>query len=336
MEAVVKKVVPQARVCVGHGQMDAEKLEQIIVDFIDYEYDVLIATTIIESGIDIPNANTIIINNAHSFGLSDLHQLRGRVGRSNRKAYCYLLAPPLSSINPEARRRLQAIETFADLGSGFHIAMQDLDIRGAGNLLGAEQSGFIADLGYETYQKILNEAVHELKDEEFADLYADEVKNNDKQHQFVDDCQIDTDLELLFPTYYIENISERMSLYRELDNLNNEEELQAYEQRLTDRFGKLPEESLYLFNALRMRWLAMQLGFEKIVLKNEKLIGYLVYNLKSVYYQTDTFGAILSYMAAHPRICQLKEQNGKRLVAMKGVTKIDEAYKILLEIQSLK
>jgi transcription-repair coupling factor (superfamily II helicase) len=214
--------------------------------------------------------------------------------------------------------------------------MQDLDIRGAGNLLGAEQSGFIADLGYETYQKILNEAVHELKDEEFADLYADEVKNNDKQHQFVDDCQIDTDLELLFPTYYIENISERMSLYRELDNLNNEEELQAYEQRLTDRFGKLPEESLYLFNALRMRWLAMQLGFEKIVLKNEKLIGYLVYNLKSVYYQTDTFGAILSYMAAHPRICQLKEQNGKRLVAMKGVTKIDEAYKILLEIQSLK
>jgi len=335
LEALVKRVVPQARVCVGHGQMDAEKLEQTIVDFIDYEYDVLIATTIIESGIDISNANTIIINNAHNFGLSDLHQLRGRVGRSNRKAFCYLLAPPMSMLTPEARRRLQAIETFADLGSGFHISMQDLDIRGAGNMLGAEQSGFIADLGYETYQKILNEAVHELKYEEFADLYADEVKEHDKDHKFVTDCQIESDLELMFPTNYIENVSERMTLYRELDNLNTEEELNAFEQRLEDRFGKMPEESLQLLIALRLRWLAMQLGFEKVVLKNERLIGYMVSNLKSAYYQTDTFGAVLTYMASHPRNCQLKEQNSRRSVSIKNIKTIEEGYSVLAEMRKL-
>ena len=333
LEDMVKKVVPQARICVGHGQMDPVKLEKIIVDFIDYEYDVLIATTIIESGIDISNANTIIINNAHSFGLSDLHQLRGRVGRSNRKAFCYLLSPPLSSLNPEARRRLQAIETFADLGSGFHIAMQDLDIRGAGNMLGAEQSGFIADLGYETYQKILNEAVHELKDEEFAELYADEIKEHANDHKFVTDCQIESDLELMFPTDYIENVSERITLYRELDNLNTEEELMAFEQRLIDRFGSLPEEALRLLTALRLRWLAMQLGFEKVVLKNERLIAYLVYNLNSPYYQTDTFGAILSYMTTHPQNCKLKEQNSRRSVSIKNIKTIEEGYEVLIDMQ---
>lgn len=335
LEALVKKAVPQARICIGHGQMDPDKLEQIIVDFIDYEYDVLIATTIIESGIDIPNANTIIINNAHSFGLSDLHQLRGRVGRSNRKAFCYLLAPPLSSINPEARRRLQAIETFADLGSGFHIAMQDLDIRGAGNMLGAEQSGFIADLGYETYQKILNEAVHELKDEEFADLYADEPTSTDKAHQFVTDCSFESDLELLFPTNYIENVSERITLYRELDNITTEHDLNAFEQRLEDRFGKLPQEAMQLFIALRLRWLAMELGFEKVVLKNERMIGYLVSNLKSNYYQTNTFGAVLGYMAMNPRSCQLKEQNSRRSAIIKPIKTIKEGYAVFVEIQKM-
>ncbi len=350
LEAIVKKTVPQARIAVGHGQMNPEKLEEIIVDFIDYEYDVLIATTIIESGIDIPNANTIIINNAHQFGLSDLHQLRGRVGRSNRKAYCYLFAPPMTSLTSEARRRLQAIETFADLGSGFHIAMQDLDIRGAGNLLGAEQSGFIADLGYETYQKILNEAMHELR-EEIAHHPEEGLQNTPVSQQignesaiqspppvggdiggWILDCQIDTDLELMFPTDYIENVSERMTLYRELDNIDNEADLQAFAKRLEDRFGKLPKEAEQLLIALRLRWLAMQLGFEKVVLKNERMIGYLVSNLKSGYYQTNTFGKILTYMATHPRDCQLKEQNTRRFVSIKNIKKIDQAYEILINM----
>ncbi len=320
----VRKAVPKARIAVGHGQMEADKLEEIIVDFIDYEYDVLIATTIIESGIDIPNANTIIINNAHRFGLSDLHQLRGRVGRSNRKAFCCLLAPPMSSITPEARRRLQAIETFADLGSGFHIAMQDLDIRGAGNMLGAEQSGFIADLGYETYLKILNEAMHELSVES-GELRIE--SENSTLHSL--DCQIESDLELMFPTAYIENGSERMSLYRELDNLNNERELQDFIRRLEDRFGKLPEEALSLITALRLRWLAMRLGFEKLTLKNGRMIGYLVYNLQSDYYRSDTFGAVLNYMASHPRDCVLKEQNGKRMVSVRNVESVERAFDIL-------
>jgi transcription-repair coupling factor (superfamily II helicase) len=332
LASVIKKAVPQARIAIGHGQMEADKLEGIIVDFIDYEYDVLIATTIIESGIDIPNANTIIINNAHQFGLSDLHQLRGRVGRSNRKAYCYLLAPPMSSLTTEARRRLQAIETFADLGSGFHIAMQDLDIRGAGNMLGAEQSGFIADLGYETYLKILNEAMHELSMEN-RELTTDNEKQKENNSQFSLDCQIESDLELMFPTSYIENISERMSLYRELDNLTNERELQAFVQHLEDRFGKLPEEALSLITALRLRWLAMRLGFEKLTLKNERMIGYLVSNLNSSYYQSDTFGAVLGYMATHPRDCVLKEQNGKRMVSIKNVKSVERAFDILKQME---
>ncbi len=334
LEAMVKKAVPKARICVGHGQMDPEKLEQTLVDFIDYEYDVLIATTIIESGIDIPNANTIIINNAQSFGLSDLHQLRGRVGRSNRKAYCYLVAPALSSLKQDQRRRLEAIETFADLGSGFHIAMQDLDIRGAGNMLGAEQSGFIADLGYETYQKILNEAVHELKHEEFAELYAEDIQKESK-HAFVTDCQLESDLELMFPTDYIENVSERMSLYRELDSLKTEDELTAFYQRLKDRFGTPSKEVDQLMTAIRMRWLAMLLGFEKVVLKNGMLIGYLVYNLNSAYYQTDTFGAVLNYMASHPQNCKLKELNSRRSVSVRNIKTVEEGYGLLKEVQQM-
>ncbi|HNX89842.1 MAG TPA: transcription-repair coupling factor, partial [Paludibacteraceae bacterium] len=328
IEAMIKRLVPGCRVAVGHGQMPAEKLEEVIVDFIDYEYDVLVATTIIESGIDIPNVNTIIINSAHRFGLSDLHQLRGRVGRSNRRAYCYLLAPEMSLLTPDARRRLQAIETFSELGSGFNIAMQDLDIRGAGNMLGAEQSGFIADLGYETYQRILNEAVHELKDEEFAELYADERVDKDRSKAYVTDCQIDTDLELMFSSEYIENVSERINMYRELDNLENENELNAFQLQLEDRFGKLPQQAIDLMLIVRLRWNAMRFGVEKLVLKNGQMIAYLVSNLKSTYYQSDEFGRLLQYMARNPRICRLREQNGKRSVIFTDINNIQKAFHI--------
>ena len=332
IEAMIRRLVPGCRVAVGHGQMPADKLEEIIVDFIDYEYDVLVATTIIESGIDISNANTIIINSAHNFGLSDLHQLRGRVGRSNRKAFCYLLAPEMSLLTPEARRRLQALETFAELGSGFNIAMQDLDIRGAGNMLGAEQSGFIADLGYETYQKILNEAVHELKDEEFADLYADERAENATSTAFVNDCQIDSDLEVMFSGEYIENVSERISLYRELDNIDKESELLEFEKRLEDRFGKIPTEGQSLILVVRLRWLAMRLGIEKLVLKNERMTAFLVSNPQSPYYQSEPFGRLLQYMTSHPRKCQLREQNHRRSVIFSDVKTVEKAFEMLSDI----
>ena len=326
IEAMIKRLVPGCRVAVGHGQMPADALEEIIVDFIDYEYDVLVATTIIESGIDIPNVNTIIINSAHRFGLSDLHQLRGRVGRSNRKAYCYLLSPEMSLLTPDARRRLQALETFAELGSGFNIAMQDLDIRGAGNMLGAEQSGFIADLGYETYQRILNEAVHELKDEEFAELYADERAESKGAAVYVTDCQIDTDLELMFTDEYIENVSERISLYRELDNIENESALAEFQRNLEDRFGKIPKQGAGLMLVVRLRWLAMRYGVEKLVLKNGQMSAYLVANLNSPYYQSDEFGRLLQYMAAHPRTTKLREQNGRRSVVFMDVKTIEAAW----------
>jgi len=331
IEAMIRRLIPGCRVAVGHGQMDAHKLEEIIVDFIDYEYDVLIATTIIESGIDIPNVNTIIINSAQNFGLSDLHQLRGRVGRSNRKAFCYLIAPETSLLTPEARRRLQAIETFAELGSGFNIAMQDLDIRGAGNMLGAEQSGFIADLGYETYQKILNEAVHELKDEEFADLYADERAENES-NAYVTDCQIDSDLEVMFSADYIENVSERISLYRELDNISSESELLEFEKRLEDRFGKIPSEGQSLVLVVRLRWLAMRYGMEKLILKNERMTAFLVSNPQSPYYQSEVFGQLLQYMTTHPRICKLREQNHRRSVIFSDVTSVERAWELLSSV----
>ena len=332
IEALIKRLIPGCRVAVGHGQMPADKLEEIIVDFIDYEYDVLVATTIIESGIDIPNANTIIINSAHNFGLSDLHQLRGRVGRSNRKAFCYLLAPEMSLLTPEARRRLQAIETFAELGSGFNIAMQDLDIRGAGNMLGAEQSGFIADLGYETYQKILNEAVHELKDEEFAELYADERAENESSTVFVTDCQIDSDLEVLFSADYIENVSERISLYRELDSIQDEASLVEFEKRLEDRFGKIPTEGQSLMLVVKLRWLAMRYGVEKLVLKNEQMTAFLVSNPQSPYYQSESFGRLLQYMTTHPRKCQLRERNMRRSVVFMDVKTVEKAWEIFTEV----
>lgn len=331
IEAMIKRLIPGCRVAVGHGQMPANDLEEIIMDFIDYEYDVLIATTIIENGIDIPNVNTIIINSAHRFGLSDLHQLRGRVGRSNRKAYCYLLAPEMSLLTPDARRRLQAIETFSELGSGFNIAMQDLDIRGAGNMLGAEQSGFIVDLGYETYQRILNEAVHELKEEEFAELFAEE-RAGKRQTAYVTDCQIDTDLEVMFSDEYIENTSERISLYRELDNIENESELVEFQKNLEDRFGKMPKKSLTLLLVVRLRWLAMQFGIEKLVLKNGQMIAFLVSNHQSPYYQSDEFGRLLQYMTNNPRKTKLRENNGKRSVVFMNIKSVEEAWNVMENI----
>ncbi|MFR9003422.1 MAG: transcription-repair coupling factor [Parabacteroides merdae] len=333
MEALVKREVPDARIAVGHGQMEPEKLEKIILDFVNYEYDVLIATSIVESGIDVPNANTIIINNAQQFGLSDLHQLRGRVGRSNRKAFCYLLSPPLSSLTQEARRRLQAIENFSELGSGIHIAMQDLDIRGAGNMLGAEQSGFIADLGYETYQKILEEAVDELKAEEFADLYSNVTENRpDTGSEYVRETYIESDLELMFPPTYIPNDSERVSLYRELDKMEEERDILAFTERLKDRFGKVPKEGKELIRVVRLRRMAKTLGMEKVILKKGQMSIFLVTNPESPYYESEAFDKLLGFIQKHPRECTLREQNGKRSIVIKNVPTVEVACNYLDEI----
>lgn len=326
LEFMVRKCVPGVRTATAHGQMDGDKLEKIIIDFMEYEFDVLICTTIIESGIDIPNANTIIVNNAHQFGLSDLHQLRGRVGRGNKKAYCYLLAPPLNTLTPEARRRLQAIENFSDLGSGFNISMQDLDIRGAGNMLGAEQSGFIADLGYETYQKILGEAVQELKDEEFSDLYSEEqISNRDGSHTYVSDCTVESDMEMMFPDSWVPGSSERMQLYREMDNLETEAEIIAFENRMTDRFGPVPEVASRLIEVIRLRRIAKSLGMEKIVLKNNQMICYFINNPMSAFYKSKTFDNILEYLRNNIKRTKLREQNGKRSMVIENIENIDNA-----------
>ena len=339
LEAMIKRNIPDCRVCIGHGQMEPEKLEKIIFDFVNYDYDVLLATTIIESGIDIPNANTIIINQAQNFGLSDLHQMRGRVGRSNKKAFCYLLAPPLTSLTPEAKRRLQAIENFSDLGSGIHIAMQDLDIRGAGNMLGAEQSGFIADLGYETYQKILAEAVKELKEDEFADLYAEELQAAGEEkisgENFVDECLVESDLELLFPNEYIPSSSERMLLYRELDGLELDKDVLAFKSRLEDRFGKVPREGQELLRIVPLRRMAKRLGAEKVFLKAGRMTLFFVSNPDSPYYQSAAFGKVIDYMGKNPHYCNLREQNGKRSMVIKNVETVETAVSILQEIVSL-
>ena len=339
LKAMIERNIPDCRVCIGHGQMQPEELEKIIFGFINYDYDVLLATTIIESGIDIPNANTIIINQAQNFGLSDLHQMRGRVGRSNKKAFCYLLAPPLSSLTPEARRRLQAIENFSDLGSGIHIAMQDLDIRGAGNMLGAEQSGFIADLGYETYQKILAEAVTELKNDEFADLYADEIKAGDEVisgEGFVDECTVESDLELLFPNEYIPSSSERMLLYRELDKLELDKDVDDFKARLIDRFGAIPPEGEELIRIVPLRRIAKRLGIEKIFLKSGRMTLFFVSNPDSPYYQSEAFGKMIGYMSRYPRQCNLREQNGKRSMIIKDIKDVQSAVRELQEITSIQ
>lgn len=332
IEQKIKALIPGVRVGIAHGQMPTTQLEQTITDFIDYDYDVLIATSVVESGIDIPNVNTIIVNNAHMFGLSDLHQLRGRVGRSNKKAYCYLIAPALDTLPQDAKRRLQAIETFADLGSGFNIAMQDLDIRGAGNILGAEQSGFITDLGYETYQKILNEALTELREEEFADLFADD-KNN--VTAFVTDCYIESDMELLLPNWYVESQTERMSLYRELDNVQNDKALKDFEQRLEDRFGKIPDEAHNLFTMVRLRWLAQQYGVERLSMKRGKVNAFLVTNEKSNFFESKEFERMLQYCMKNYRQCSLSEKDGKRLFTINGITDIKQAYDIFTAINGI-
>ena len=331
LAALITRNVPDARVCIGHGQMPPEELEKVIMGFVNHDYDVLIATSIVENGIDIPNANTIIINAAHNFGLSDLHQMRGRVGRGNKKAFCYLLAPPLSGLTPEARRRLQAIENFTDLGSGIHIAMQDLDIRGAGNLLGAEQRGFIADLGYETYQKILGEAVHELKTNEFADLIMGDAGDDGKisGEGFVEECAVESDLELLFPDEYIPTSSERMLVYRELDSLESDEELKKFRTRLTDRFGPVPPTGEELLRVVPLRRMGKQLGIEKILLKGGQMALYFVSNLESPYYESAAFGRVMNYTAMSPYECRFRELSGKRSLLIKGLKTVEEALAVL-------
>ena len=331
---LIHKYVPDARVAIGHGQMKPEELEKIIMGFINHDYDVLLSTTIIENGIDIPNANTILINDAHRFGLSDLHQMRGRVGRSNRKAFCYLLSPPKSLLQPDARKRLEAVENFAELGSGFNLAMQDLDIRGAGNLLGAEQSGFMEDLGYETYQKILNQAVTELRNEEFSDMYAEEIAKGKDVHGdvFVEDCSLESDLEMYFPDNYVPGSSERMLLYRELDNIESDAELEAYRKRLEDRFGKIPHEGEELMQVVPLRQLGRKLGCERIFLKQGMMKMQFVSNTASPFYRSSTFTKVFTYATSHPTRCRLREFNGKNLMQMKNVTSVGEAVGILRDM----
>lgn len=331
---LIHKYVPDSRIAIGHGQMPPEELEKVLMGFMNYDYDVLLSTTIVENGIDISNANTMIINDAHRFGLSDLHQMRGRVGRSNRKAFCYLLAPPKSSLTPEARRRLEALENFSELGSGFNLAMQDLDIRGAGNLLGAEQSGFMEDLGYETYQKILNQAVTELKNDEFQDIYAEQMAqgNDISGEEFVEDCAIESDLEMYFPDNYVPGSSERMLLYRELDNINDDNDLEAYRQRLIDRFGEIPHEGLELMQVVPLRRLGKRLGCEKISLKQGKMNMQFVANPESAYYQSRTFSAVINYVGNYPRRCDFKQVGTRRLLTISEIPTVEAAVSVLREM----
>ncbi len=339
LENMIHRLVPDARVVVGHGQMSPEELEKRIIDFTNHDYDVLLATTIIESGIDMPNVNTIIINNAQNYGLSDLHQLRGRVGRSNRKAFCYLTIPPERPLTPVAMRRLNAIESFSDLGSGIQIAMQDLDIRGAGNLLGAEQSGFIADLGYETYQKILKEAVLELKTQEFADTFeqqeSEESKISGSEVEYVNDCTIDTDLELFFPSTYVPQESERISLYRELDNMESDKEVSEFEDRMRDRFGPIPKIAAELIRIVPMRRIARTLGVEKVALKQGNLYLYFVGKENAAYYNSNAFGRCLAYLQSEPRRCKLRDVNDRCSFLITGVKSVSEALALLQHIAAM-
>ena len=310
---MVQRLVPDAKIGVGHGQLDGKKLEKLMLAFINGEFDILVSTTIVESGLDVPNANTIFINNANNFGLSDLHQMRGRVGRSNKKAFCYFITPEFSAMTQEARKRITAVEQFTELGSGFNIAMKDLEIRGAGDLLGAEQSGFINDIGFDTYQKILNEAIEELKENEFKDLYKDDKKDK----EYVKDISIDTDFELLFPDDYVNSIAERLNLYTELNTLKTEEELKGFESRIIDRFGKLPVQVVDLLNSVHVKWIATKVGFEKVVMKHGKFIGYFISDQNSVYYQSTVFAKVLQFVQTHSTLCKMKEKqtrNGLRLL----------------------
>ncbi|MBR7154459.1 MAG: transcription-repair coupling factor, partial [Paludibacteraceae bacterium] len=345
IEHKIHKLVPEARIITAHGQLPAGEMEERLEAFINYDYDILLSTTIIESGVDIPNVNTILIFGANHYGLADLHQLRGRVGRSNRKAYCYLIAPEKELLTEDARRRLEALSTFAELGAGFNLAMQDLDIRGAGNMLGAEQSGFIADLGYETYQRILNEAVEELREElalndENGDASLNDANGANATHQWCADAQLETDIAVCFPTEYIENISERITLYRELDTLRSEEQLLDFRKKLIDRFGVLPEPAEELLDVVRLRWLCCRLGVEKILLKGERMTMYLVQH-KDAYWQSEMFGNIVQYAVTRPERCSLHEERdkkgiptGRRYITITNVKTIAGAIRLLSKIES--
>ena len=312
---MLQRLVPGAQIGIGHGQMDGKKLEQLMLSFMNGEFDVLVATTIIESGLDVPNANTIFINNANNFGLSDLHQMRGRVGRSNKKAFCYFITPPYSAMTDDARKRIQALEVHSDLGSGFNIAMKDLEIRGAGDLLGGEQSGFINEIGFDTYQKILNEAIDELKENEFKSLY--EEQTSKEPQVFIKDTQIDTDFEILFPDDYVNNISERLNLYNKLGALKTSEELEQYEKELVDRFGNLPTQVNDLLDSVRIKWIAASLGLERLIMKHQKMVGYFIADQQSGFYQTANFTKVLQTVQQQPKLGTLKEKqtkNGLRLL----------------------
>ena len=328
---MIQRLVPNAKVGIGHGQLDGKKLEELMLAFMEGEFDVLVATTIIESGLDVPNANTIFINNANNFGLSDLHQMRGRVGRSNKKAFCYFITPPYSAMTEEARKRIQALTQFSELGSGFNIAMKDLEIRGAGDLLGGEQSGFINEIGFETYQKIMNEAIEELKENEFKDLYQDENDNETKE--YVKDLQIDTDYEILFPDDYINNITERLNLYNELSQIKDEATLQQFEQKLIDRFGALPKPAIALLNSVRIKWKATAIGLEKVVIKQGKMVGYFISDQQSDFYQTSRFMKVLQFVQQNGNLCKMKEKetkNGLRLLlTFENVKSINKALELL-------
>ncbi|MCL4139776.1 UNVERIFIED_CONTAM: hypothetical protein GTU68_055655 [Idotea baltica] len=331
---LIQRLVPDAKVAIGHGQMEGKKLEQLMLSFMNNEFDVLVSTTIVESGLDVPNANTIFINNANNFGLSDLHQMRGRVGRSNKKAFCYFITPPYHMMTDDARKRIQALEVFSDLGSGLNIAMKDLEIRGAGDLLGGEQSGFINDIGFDTYQKILNEAIEELKENEFKDLYKHE--DSGKPKTYVKDIQIDTDFELLFPDDYINSITERLKLYNELNDLTTEEQLITFEQQLIDRFGELPVQAEDLLNSVRVKWLAKNIGFERLILKKKRMIGYFISDTQSSYYQTEMFTKVLQFVQKNPTTSVMKEKetrNGLRLLlTFIRIDSIEKALEVLRKV----
>ncbi len=330
---MLQRLVPSAKIRVGHGQMDGKKLEQLMMQFMNGEFDVLVSTTIIESGLDVPNANTIFINNANNFGLSDLHQMRGRVGRSNKKAFCYFITPPYHMMTDDARKRIQAVELFSELGSGIHIAMKDLEIRGAGDLLGAEQSGFINDIGFETYQKILAEAIEELKENEFAELYQD---SNSERKEFVKEVVIDTDFEILFPDDYVNSVTERLTLYNNLAAIESEEGLLKYTNEIIDRFGPLPTQVVDLFDSVRIKWIVKSLGIEKIILKQKRMIGYFVADQQSAFYQTEAFTNVLKFVQQNSKICVMKEKqskNGLRLLIT--FIKIDSVQKALQTLQKI-
>jgi len=331
MKSFIQGLCPDISIAYAHGQMEGDQLEDTILDFMDKKYDVLVCTNIVESGVDIPNVNTIIVNNAHQFGLSDLHQLRGRVGRSNKKAFCYLLAPPMSTLPPDSRKRLSTLEQYSDLGSGFQIAMRDLDIRGAGNMLGGEQSGFIAEIGFEMYQKILDEAIRELKRNKFKDLFKEEISQQD---DFVKDCSFDTDLQILIPDNYVESISERLSLYSRLDNCENEEELIAFHEELVDRFGPIPSEAEDLFTTVRCRRIAVDLGFEKLLLRNEVMKCFFVSNPDSPYFQSEIFNRILVFLQTGTNKARLKQVGKNGILIVESIRSTDDIYDFMLRMHT--